>query len=182
LYIFGVVILILLHFSPPSIAVPVNGSLSWFNKIPFVTIQPSEFTKITMIVFLAMLVVKHQTKYELQTLTSDLWLIAKIVIASLIPVFFVLKQPDLGTSLVILFIASIIIIVSGIDWKILSTIVIGGLAFVVLAVYLIVQFPEMATKVLGIQPYQIKRVTTWFDPTVQVSDDTFQIDRSLLTL
>src|SRR5699024_9489729 len=84
-YIFGVVILVILNFSPPSLAVPVNGSLSWFNRIPFVTIQPSEFTKIAMIVFLSMLIVKHRTKYELQTVFTDLWLILKIVLASMLP-------------------------------------------------------------------------------------------------
>src|SRR5699024_3321125 len=46
LYIFGVLIVVLLHFSPASIAEPVNGAKSWFNRIPFITIQPSEFTKI----------------------------------------------------------------------------------------------------------------------------------------
>src|SRR5699024_11234511 len=65
---------------------------------------------------------------------------------------------------------------------ILSLILVTGISAVVLAVFLVVNFPEIATEKLGIQPYQIKRVVTWFDPTVQVSDDTFQIDRSLLSV
>lgn len=51
-----------------------------------------------------------------------------------------------------------------------------------MAVLLVVNLPELSTKVLGIKPYQIDRVMTWFDPTEQVADDRFQIDRSLLTV
>lgn len=182
LFIFGVLIVILLHFSPASIAEPVNGSKSWFNRIPLITIQPSEFTKISLIVFLGMLVVKHTQKFVTATLKSDLWLIAKIMMLTAIPVAFIAVQTDLGTSLVFFFMAGVIILLSGIDWKVLTVILLSGIGAVVLAVFLVVNFPEFATEKLGIQPYQIKRVVTWFDPTVQVADDTFQIDRSLLTV
>src|SRR5699024_11556854 len=99
-----------------------------------------------------------------------------------IPVAFIINQPDLGTTLVFFFIASVIILLSEIDWKLLTTIVLAGLIFSVFAVMLVVNFPELSTKYLGIKPYQIDRVMTWFDPTEQVADDRFQIDRSLLTV
>lgn len=182
LYIFGVLLVVILHFSPHSIARPVNNAKSWFNEIPFITIQPSEFTKIVFILFLAYMIVKHKEKYLNSTLNSDLWLILKIVIATVIPVAFIIKQPDLGTSLVFFFIAGILIILSGIDWKILSILIIGGIAALLMAILLIVNLPELSTKVLGIKPYQIERVMTWFDPTQQVDDDRYQIDRSLLTI
>ncbi|MBO1002750.1 FtsW/RodA/SpoVE family cell cycle protein [Pseudogracilibacillus auburnensis] len=183
-YIVGVLSVVILHFSPNSIARPVNNAKSWFNgdMIPFFTIQPSEFAKIALILCLAMIIVKHKEKYEKSTVNSDLWLILKIVIITLIPVAFIIKQPDLGTSIVFFFIAGILIILSGIDWKILSVLIVGGAASLVLAILLIVNFPELAQTVLGIKPYQIERVMTWFDPTQQVDDDRFQIDRSLLTV
>lgn len=184
IYIFGVVFVALLYFSPTSIARPVNNAKSWFNgdAIPFVTIQPSEFTKIAFIIFLAALVVKHKEKFEIANLKSDLWLMGKIIIITIIPVLFIIEQPDLGTSIVFFFIAGVIIILSGIDWKILATTIAAGTAFVTGAIFLIVTLPELSTKYLGIKPYQIKRITTWFDPTQQVDDDRFQIDRSLLTI
>src|SRR5699024_12114196 len=91
-------------------------------------------------------------------------------------------QCELGTAILFMFFARIIILLSCIDWKILSIILVTSISTVVLAVFLVVNFPEIATEKLGIQPYQIKRVVTWFDPTVQVSDDTFLIDRSLLSV
>lgn len=183
LYIVGVLGVVILYFSPTSIARPVNNAKSWFNAevLPF-TIQPSEFTKIAFIVFLASLVVKHKEKYERPLARHDFWLIAKILIVTVIPVLFIIEQPDLGTSVVFFFIAGVVILLSEIDWKILVTLLIGGIAALALVLLLIVNFPELSTKVLGIKPYQIDRVMTWFDPTQQVDDDRFQIDRSLLTI
>lgn len=181
-YIFGVLLVVILHFSPHSIARPVNGSKSWFNEIPFITIQPSEITKIVFIMFLAAIIVKHKEKFVNNTVNSDLWLILKIILITILPVVFILKQPDLGTSVVFFFIAGMLIIMSGIDWKILFVMIVGGIAALVMAVLLIVNFPELSQTVLGIKPYQIDRVMTWFDPTQQVEDDRYQIDRSLLTI
>src|SRR5699024_5968608 len=158
---------VLLHFSPASIAESVNGSKRWFNRIAFITIQPSEFTKIAIIVFFAMLFVKHKEKFKVATSILDLWFIAKILLITALPVAFIAVQTDLETVIVFMFIAGIIILLLGIDWKILSIILVTSISTVVLAVFLVVNFPEIATEKLGIQPYQIKRVVTWFDPTVQ---------------
>src|SRR5699024_1082141 len=67
LYIFSVLIVDLLHFSSASIAEPVNGAKSWFNRIQFITIKQSEITKIAIIVFLSMHVVKHREKFKVAT-------------------------------------------------------------------------------------------------------------------
>src|SRR5699024_4841832 len=87
-----------------------------------------------------------------------------------------------GTTLVFFFIASVIILLSEIDWKVLTTIVLAGLIFAVFVVMLVVNFTELSTKYLGIKPYQIDRVMTCCDPTEQIADDRFHIDRSLLTV
>lgn len=183
LYIVGVIGVVLLYFSPTSIARPVNNAKSWFNAdfMPL-TIQPSEFTKIAFIIFLAAMVVNHRKKYQNPLAKHDLLLILKIIAITVIPVAFIINQPDLGTTLVFFFIAGVIILLSEIDWKILTSLILGGAIFTVLAVMLVVNLPELSTKVLGIKPYQIDRIMTWFDPTEQVADDRFQIDRSLLTV
>src|SRR5699024_10982192 len=116
------------------------------------------------------------------TAKSDLWLIAKILLFTALPVAFIAVRTDLGTAIVVMFIAGIIILLSGIDWKILSIILVTSISTVGRALFLVVNFPEIATEKLGIQRYQIKRVVTWFEPTVHVSDDTFQIERSLLSV
>lgn len=183
LYIFGVLSLIVLHFSPVAIARPVNGAKSWFNnKVPFISIQPSEFAKIFFIVFLAYLIFVHHKKYVKQTISTDLWLIAKVLISTIIPAFFIWKQPDLGTTIVFLFIASVLIVLSGVDWKIIGVLFVSGVSAVVLAVLLIVNFPDFSKDVLKIETHQIDRVLTWFDPSSQDSNDRYHIDLSLQTV
>src|SRR5699024_10789157 len=90
--------------------------------------------------------------------------------------------PDLGTSIVFIFIAGVLILLSGIDWKILSVVAIGSIAALGISLMLIVNLPELAEKVIGIKPYQIERIETWFTPEVQDSNDTYQIDLSMLAV
>src|SRR5699024_12518708 len=98
----------------------------------FITIQPSEFTKIAIIVFLAMLVVKHKEKFKVATAKSDLWLIAKILLFTALPVAFIDVQTDLWTAIEFMFIAGIIILLSVIDWKIISIILVISISYFVL--------------------------------------------------
>lgn len=183
LYLFGVLSLIVLKFSPEAIAKPINGAKSWFNnKVPFISIQPSEFAKIFFILFLAYLIYRHHKKFANQTITTDLWLITKIALVTIAPGILILKQPDLGTTIVFIFIASVLIILSGVDWKLLAVLFISGVTAVVLAVFVIVNFTDFAKNVLKIEPHQIDRVMTWFDPSEQDSNDRYHIDLSLQTV
>src|SRR5699024_532303 len=118
-----------------SIARPVNNAKSWFNAdaLPL-TIQPSEFTKIVFIIFIAAIVVKHKHKFERPLVRHDLWLIAKILIFTAIPVAFIINQPYLVTTFVFFVMSSVIILLSEIDWKVLRLIVLAGLLFAVLVV------------------------------------------------
>src|SRR5699024_5971518 len=180
-YAFGVVILIILRLSPESIAKTINGAKSWFTGIPGLSLQPSEFTKIALILFIGAIISHHRDKYAVNTVRSDIYLLLKIISATALPVLFTIIQPDLGTSLVYVFIAGELTILSGIDWKILSTLIVGGGAIGDGIISLVIKFPELSQQLIGIKPYQINRVLTWFDPTQQ-GNDTFQIDRSKLAV
>src|SRR5699024_3638168 len=59
-YILGVLSVFLLAIAPSSMAYPVNNAKSWFNGSMFpLTIQPSEFAKIGLIMYLSATIVKH---------------------------------------------------------------------------------------------------------------------------
>jgi len=177
-YAFGVLILIILFLSPESIARTINGAKSWFTSIPGLSLQPAEFTKITTILYLAAVISKHKEKYRKSTLKSDVMLLAKLAAVTALPVFFVFQQPDFGTSVVFLFIAGMLVILSGIDWKIIVTLILGMLLIAAASIALIVKFPDAATAI-GIKPYQADRVLTWFDPNSQSGNDRFHIERSM---
>lgn len=181
IYVFGVLILVGLWLSPESIAKTINGAKSWFTGLPGISLQPSEFTKIALILFLAALMSHHKEKYKASTIASDTYLLLKIGVATVIPVAFTLIQPDLGTSLVYVFIAVVLVLLSGINWKIIASLIGGGSILVVGTILLIINFPDMAQELIGIKPYQINRLLIWFDPTQQ-GNDTFHIDRSMLAL
>lgn len=181
IYGFGIIILIVLWLSPASIARTINGAKSWFTGLPGLSLQPSEFTKIALILFLAALISHHKKKYIVSTITSDIYLLLKIGLATAIPVAFTLIQPDLGTSLVYVFIAGVLVVLSGINWKVIGTLIVGGSILAVAIIALVVNFPELAQNLIGIKPYQINRVLIWFDPSLQ-GNDTFHIDRSMLAV
>ncbi len=178
IYIFGIILLFLLNISPESIAEQRNNAKRAFTGIPGFTLQPAEFAKLGFILYLATIVNRHKEKFPNPSLKSDFQLVGKIGLITLIPVFFIFQQPDLGTSLVFVFIAGMLIILSGIDWRVLLTLLLTGIAVIAGALTLVLSMPETA-QLLGIKAYQIERVKTWFSPEEQVSDDTFQIDRSM---
>jgi len=179
-YIFGVLLLIVLFLSPDSIAATVNGAKRGFS-LPGLSLQPSEFTKITTIIYLSAIISKHKEKFKVSTLKSDGILLIKIGVVTALPVLFILQQPDLGTSIVFAFIAGVLVILAGIDWKLIVALILGILVIGAAGVGLILKFPDAAESV-GIKAYQAERVVTWFDPTQQTSDDTFQVDRSKLAV
>lgn len=181
IYVIGVISLIALKFAPHSIAAPVNNAKSWF-RLPGFSIQPAEFVKIALILFIAATIVHHQKKHVQATAYTELLLIAKIIILTVIPVIFIIDQPDLGTTLICFFIAAVMIVLSGINWKVLGAVIVSSGAFVGLSLYLVVTLPEMAEKYLKIKPYQIGRIMTWFDPTQQTKDDRYHIELSLQTV
>lgn len=73
----------------------------------------------------------HHEKFMQRTLKTDFLLLGKIMVGLLLPLAFIVKQPDLGTSLVFMAITAAIIVVAGISWRILlplfaGTAAIGG--------------------------------------------------------
>lgn len=99
---------------------PVRGTVGWISLGGF-QIQPVEFAKLTLIIFLASFISKKSTELsEWTRLIASLFLVAFIILL-------VLKQPDLGSSLVLLSIWGSMIVVSGIRLKhFLVLLVLGG--------------------------------------------------------
>lgn len=180
-YAIGVFVLFVLLISPESIARTINGAKSWFT-LPGLSLQPAEFAKITTILYTGVVISKHRTKYVANTMKTDFLLIGKILGVTLLPVLLILQQPDFGTAMVYLAVAGIMILISGVNWKIILTLIVGGGTVGGGLLLLIINFPTIAQVVLGIEEYQINRILTWFDPTQASGDATFHFDRALMAL
>lgn len=156
-----------------------TGARSWIN-IPIVnfTLQPSEFVKIPYILKLAKTTTLHNAKFKDRTVKSDFQLMGKLLMWSLLPFALVMGQNDLGTTLVYAAVLVGVILLSGIQWKILvpifSTVIIIGGSIILLALY----NPDFLIDVLGVGQYQVNRIVTWLNPYHDTSSSSYQVTQA----
>ena len=159
LYIFNLVMLLaVMLFGHAAL-----GAQRWIQIGP-ISIQPSEFSKLIMIVCMASVL---EAKFgDLNTLRDLIPIAAYIGI----PFILVLKQPDLGTSLVFMAIFFGMVIACGIRWKFLIGIAIAGVS----------SFPILWNFVL--KDYQKMRLTVFLDPNVDPLGSGYHIIQSKIAI
>lgn len=144
----------------------VNGATRWIN-IGGIGVQASEFCKVFLIIFLAKLIDKNKDKI------NKLWFLLLIIVLVFIPVYLILKEPNLSTSLVIFAIMGIIIFVSGLNFKyILASILIFVPLFIIGFWYI-----QQPNQVL-LQEYQVTRVLTLINREEATTSEHFQTKNS----
>ena len=107
--IYGVIILLLIGVLFTS---PVNGATSWFDIGSF-SLQPGEFAKIAVILFLTYIIVKIQrrNKEDINKPTRILIILASVGL----PILLIIMQPDYGTAAAFIVALALMMITSGID-------------------------------------------------------------------
>lgn len=91
-----------------------NGATRWFKITDSMTIQPSEFSKIIMIIFLAVLLTKMDNNLNI---ARNLIIIA---ICCAIPLLLIFMEPDLSTTIDVFVIMFTMIFVAGLSYKIIG--------------------------------------------------------------
>ncbi|MCP3026664.1 FtsW/RodA/SpoVE family cell cycle protein [Halobacillus sp. A5] len=120
LYGISILMLLMLFLNiPPQLVHTSGGATSWFILPGNVTLQPAEFVKVFLVVTLAHVIVRHREKYRTKTGKTDLLLLGKLLGLAFPPMGFIAIQPDLGSFLVVSAITVFMILISGIQWKIL---------------------------------------------------------------
>ena len=156
-YVFNLILLILVMLVGQS----ALGAQRWIALGP-ISIQPSEFSKLIMIIALAAMMEKRG---RVRTL-SDL---APIAVYVGVPFLLVLKQPDLGTSLVFLAIFLGMVFVAGIRLRILFTIFGFGLAVLPVLWHFL-------------KDYQKMRILVFMDPNVDPLGAGYHIIQSKIAI
>ncbi|UXU57958.1 rod shape-determining protein RodA [Staphylococcus agnetis] len=176
IFIFLLVGLILLPET--SITPIINGAKSWYRFGP-ISIQPSEFMKIVLILAISKVVAQHNRFTFNKSLETDMILILKILGVTFIPLLLILLQNDLGTTLVVMAIIAGIVVVSGISWKILAPLFGVVIVFGGSLILSILYKPSLIENIAGIKTYQLGRINSWLDPYTYSSGDGFHLTESM---
>ena len=159
MYIFAVVSLVIIYI----VGQARFGSARWLDT-GVILIQPSEIVKIIMIMVLANYFAKNQDK------PNDFRWIAQSFLLTLGVVIWILIQPNLSTSIVIMVIWFSLLWICGIPLKYLAILALVGLVLIAAA------FPLL-------QDYQRARVITFLFPDPEARHgDTYNVEQALISI
>jgi len=121
-----------------------NGARRWLD-IGITRIQPSELMKLAVPLIMAWYFDKHEITLRLRDYVGATLLL-------ILPVMLILRQPDLGTALLIASSGFYVLYLAGLSWRIIAGLCVAGLGSI----------PLLWT---FMHDYQRQRVMTLFDPT-----------------
>ena len=159
IYISTIVLLVAVLFFPPH-----QGASRWIPVGPF-QFQPSEFAKIALVIVLAgFLATEPERRLEWNRL-------GLAVLLTLVPGYLIFLQPDLGTMLVIGFIAVGILFVAGTGIKQIVVLVLAGIGGVVAVFQLEV-----------LRNYQMQRLAGFFDQNYDLQGVNWNLYQSQIAI
>lgn len=183
LYGFGMLLLLGLEVLPSPIAQTIKGATSWYQLGPLGNFQPSELMKIILIIVLSKIISEHRESYPKNTLSDDFLLIGKLIATTAPPILLLIRQPDMGMTMVFCAIIASLLLVSGIKWGIILTAVISALLAIGSFVLIFIKFPDFLLKyILRGEAYQLDRFYGWLNPYEYSGEQGFQLVKSLLAI
>jgi len=161
-YIFYFIIILLLIWVS-IYGIKVSGSQRWMN-LYFIVLQPSELMKIGIILCLA----KYYHRLKIDDVNSFTSIIIALTII-IVPIIFVISQPDLGTSVLIASSGLIILWLGGVKIK----------YFFYSFVTFLISLPFIIS---FLKPYQKLRILTFLDPDRDPLGAGYQIIQSKIAI
>ena len=146
------------------------GAQRWIELGP-IRLQPSEMTKITLVMFLA----AYYDWLPAKKTSRPLWVLLPLLIIA-VPTFLVLKQPDLGTAILLLAAGGGLMFLAGVHWAYFATVIAAGVALVAAV------FQSRGTDWQMIKDYQFRRIDTFLDPASDPLNTGYHIAQSKIAL
>ncbi|MDO4977565.1 MAG: FtsW/RodA/SpoVE family cell cycle protein [Eubacteriales bacterium] len=166
--LYGLNILILLFVK--FFGVGANGARRWLN-LGFTRLQPSEFSKLIMIIFVAVFIQEHEDDFnELKTLV-------KLAALCAIPLLLIVAEPDLSTTLDLTFILLAVIFVGGLNSKLIRTCIIIFVPLFAIFIWYI-QTPNQVL----LKDYQVTRIMTFINPSAYADTTAYQQENSVMAI
>ncbi len=153
-----------------------NGSQRAIS-LSFFSFQGSELGKVLLILALSAFVVDRARRLRERDTT------ARVMLAALVPAMIVIAQPDLGSGMVYMVIAFVLLLVAGTPWRQLAALV---ALVAVSAAFVLAIAPAAGVHVL--KSYQVERLTAFLHPKSNpvkegtANDPTYQLQESKIAI
>ena len=166
--IYGFNILILL--ATKLLGTTVNGAQRWID-LGFTTFQPSELTKLLMVLFFARFLMEHEEDLNsMRTILSAVGLIAPTLLL-------IVLQPDLSTTISIAMVFCVMMYIAGLSYRFIGTMLAILIPVAVIFISIVVQPNQPFLK-----DYQQKRILAWLEPEKYASDEAYQQNNSIMAI
>ncbi len=144
----------------PGMGVKAGGAARWL-RLPGVTVQPAEFVKLGLVLYLASSMTRKKERIRSFTFGFLPYVLVLGVILGLL-----LKQPDLGSAMIIAGVAMMMLVLAGVRWSYVLPAILAALP----AIYFLIMNVD----------YRRRRILAFLDPWEDPYDTGFQIIQSLI--
>ncbi|UWQ29196.1 MULTISPECIES: rod shape-determining protein RodA [unclassified Leisingera] len=146
------------------------GAQRWID-IGFMRLQPSEVTKIALVMLLA----AYYDWLPPEKTSRPLWVLLPVFLI-LLPTALVLKQPDLGTSILLMAAGGGVMFLAGVHWAYFVAVIAAGVGLVSAV------FQSRGTDWQLLKDYQFRRIDTFMDPSQDPLGAGYHITQSQIAL
>ncbi len=136
------------------------GAARWISLGAF-PVQPSEYAKLVCVLVAAHLLT---LRYRREINDKEFW--GRLALAIGAVVVLVMAQPDMGTTMAIVIAVYFVLLLGGIDWRLLSGVFVGGVA--------------LSAAAVALAPYRAARVLAFIDPWADPQGKGYQSVQAML--
>ena len=148
----------------------VNGAQRWID-IGVTNFQPSELSKILVVVFFAKFLMNHEDDLNgAATILRAVGLIAPTLIL-------IVLQPDLSTTLSIALVFCAMMYLAGLSYRFIGTLIAILVPVTIIFISIVVQ-PNQPF----LHDYQQKRILAWLEPQKYASDEAYQQNNAIMAI
>ena len=149
----------------------VNGATRWINIPHLIQFQPSEITKILLILFYAQFIIKHREKLNTFRILSFCVL---LVLPAIVLLY---MEPNLSTTILYCILFCVLMFVGGLSYKIIGAVLAVAVPSLAVLLYLVMQPGQTL-----IRGYQLTRILAWLNPEQYADTEAYQQLNSVMAI